>query len=198
MTTFPSLPAFGQGLNGGKPGVWADTAAVDGDRPPWSRAPLGYTYWKRVNANQQEQYIKVKDSGRNDDWVLLQGIIAQRIDYSEFTDGGSTTGTLLLDGTLPVGVYVKRCFLVNNTAATGESTLTIQVGIAGGDVDAFTTGTPSVATAADILDLGVPSGATAWITTAVAPTVTLTEDDDFTDITAWAATIILEYMGAAI
>lgn len=195
MTTLPATPVFGQSLNGGAPGLWADTAAVDGDRPPWSRAPLGSSYLKRVSSNQQEQYLKVKDDGRNDDWILTLGFVAQRIDFSEFTDVDST-GTLVLNCTIPEGAFFKRAYLVNNTAAEGESTLTIQIGD-GSDVDRYTTGTPSVATAADILDLGIPSGTDVHVDAIATVTVTLTEDDDFTDITAWAATVVMEYTGAA-
>lgn len=196
MTTLPSTPVFGQNLTGGAPGLWMDTATVDGDRPPWRRAPVGSIYFKRVGSNQQEEYRKVKDDGRNDDWVLVQGIISQRIDYSDFTDGASTTGTLELDASIPVGAYALRSFVVNNTEATGVSTLTIQVGD-GTDVDRYSTGTPSVATAADIISLGAVSG-TAVHTAAKTPVVTLTEDDDFTDITAWAATVVIQYTGSAI
>jgi hypothetical protein len=197
MTTLGSLPVFGQALNGGAPGLWADTAAVDGDRPPWRRAPLGSMYWRRVTSNQQEQYIKVKDDGRNDDWAILHGLVVQRIDFSEFTDGGGATGTLVLNATIPEGANFGRAYLLNNTDATGESTLTIQIGD-GTDVDRYTTGTPSVATAADMLDLGVTSGTDVHTAPIATVTVTLTEDDDFTDITAWAATVVMEYTGVVV
>lgn len=196
MATRPSLPAFGQGLNGAAPSDWADTAAVDGDRPPWSRAPQGARYQRFVNANQVEWYEKIKSDGRNDDWVM-EGRIAQRIDFSEFTDGGSATGTLVLDAVLPIGAYVLRSFLVNNTVAGGVSTLTIQVGD-GTDADRYSTGTPSVAAAANIINLGAVSGAAVHVAAISTVTVTLTEDDDFTDITAWAATVVIEYTGSAI
>lgn len=194
--TRPSLPTFGQGLNGGAPSDWADTAAVDGDRPPWSRAPRGARFQKIVTVNQTEWYEKIKDDTRNDDWVLDRGTISQYVDYTDFTDGGGATGTLVLTATIPIGAIVTRCFLVNNSDATGVSTLTIQVGD-GTDADRYTTGTPSVATAANILDLGVPSG-TAVHVASKSVTVTLTEDDDFADVTAWSATVVLQYTGAAV
>lgn len=195
--SYPVEPAFGQnGLVGALPGEFFGTAAVDGDRGPWLKAPVGTTFWKRVTDNQVEQYIKVKAGGRNDDWVLAQGMISQRISYSDFTDGGAATGTKALNATIPIGAIAQRCFLVNNTEATGVTTLTIQVGD-GTDVDRYTTGTPSVATAAGILDLGAVSG-TDEHTATKTPTVTLTEDDDFTDITAWAATVVLQYTGSAV
>lgn len=196
MKTTQSLPTYGQGLKGAVPAVWYDTAAVDGDRPPWRRLPVGFVYRKEVTAYQQEEYLKVKDEGRNDDWVLLRGVICQRIDYSEFTDGGGATGTLALTATIPEGAQVLRSFLTNNTAATGVSTLTIQVGD-GTDADRYSTGTPSVASAATSLALGAVSGVVGH-TASKTPTITLTEDDDFSDISAWAATVVIEYTGSAV
>lgn len=190
--TFASHPIYGD-----VPGEWVGRDTPDGDRNPWLRAPKGTTYWKEVNANQQELYLKVKNDGRNDDWILVQGFFAQHIDYSEFTDGGSATGTLVLDAVIPAGAIFKRAYLVNNAEAEGESTLTIQIGD-GSDVDRYTTGTPSVAAAASVLSLGAPSGVVTHTAAVDTVTVTLTEDDDFTDITAWSATVILEYTGAAI
>lgn len=189
--TFRSHSTFGD-----VPGEWVGTDAPDGDRAPWSIAPVGSAYLRVVGSNQLEKYYKAKNDGRNDDWVLEWGRIAQHIDYSEFTDGASTTGTLSLDASIPIGAYVLRSYLVNNTAATGVSALTIQIGD-GTDVDRYSTGTPSVASAASIISLGAVSG-TAVHTAAKTPIVTLTEDDDFTDITAWSTTVVIEYTGAAI
>lgn len=196
MKTTQSLPTYGQGLKGAVPAVWYDTAAVDGDRPPWRRLPVGFVYRKEVTAYQQEEYLKVKDEGRNDDWILVKGFICQRVDYSEFTDGGSTTGTLDLTASIPIGALVERAYLINNTTATGVSTLTIQIGD-GTDADRYSTSTPSVATAATILSVGAVSG-TAMHTAAKTPRITLTEDDDFSDVTAWAATVVIEYTGSAV
>lgn len=181
---------------GAVPGEFYSTSTPDGDRPTWARAPIGALQWKQVTTNQVEQYLKVKNDGRNDDWILVEGIIAQYIDYSEFTDGGGATGTLVLNATIPAGAYFERSRLFNNAAAEGESTLTIQIGD-GTDVDRYTTGTPSVATAATALDLGAPSGTAGHSAAISTVTVTLTEDDDFTDITAWSATVVMRYTGVA-
>jgi hypothetical protein len=191
-------PTFGShSIFGGVPGEWVGVNTPDGDRDPWKVAPLGSEYWKQVTDNQQEKYLKVKNDGRNDDWVLTEGLIAQYIDYSEFTDGGGATGTLVLNATIPAGAYFERSRLFNNAAAEGESTLTIQIGD-GTDVDRYTTGTPSVAAAAAALDLGAPSGTAAHAAAISTVTVTLTEDDDFTDITAWSATVVMRYTGVAL
>jgi hypothetical protein len=195
MTTLGSLPVFGQALNGGAPGLWADTAAGDGDRPPWSRATLGSIYWRRVTENHQQQYIKVKDGARDDDWVLVQGIICQRLVKANFTDV-TTTGTVSLNGTIPVGAYLDKAQVHNVVAFSGDTTATIT--ISGGvdvttDVDGYMTGTPSVFTTADAVTVGVPSGVRT-VTTAGIPAVVITTTADFTNVSAAAAlTVTLFY-----
>lgn len=192
-----TTPRFGShGIFGGLPDDWVGADTPDGDRGPWVHAPVGSVYWKRVTTNQQEVYVKVKDDSRNDDWVLDRGTISQYITNSQFTDGGSTTGTKALNASIPDGALFLRTFLMNVSDATGVSTLTIQVGD-GTDVDRYTTGTPSVASAASIINPGAPSG-TVVHTAAKTPTVTLTEDSDFGDLTAWSATVVMQYTGAAV
>jgi hypothetical protein len=195
MTTLPSSPLFGQGLDGGQPGLWANSAAVDGDRPPWSRAPLGASFWRRASANHQQQYLKVKDDARDDDWVLVEGIISERFAYTDFADGGTTTGTVSVNGTIPVGAYLDKAQVHNVTGFTGDTSATIQ--ISGGvdvttDVDGYTTGTPSVFTTASAVTVGVPSGVRT-VTTAGIPLITITSGSDWGLVTAGALTVTLFY-----
>lgn len=109
---------------------------------------------------------------------------SQHVTLADFTDGGSTIGTVALGITIPAGAVYAQTLLRNLTGTVGESTATIQVGEpTGGDVDRYSTGTPSVAAdAAAGVDLGVPSG-TKFHAAAIVPTIHVTEDDDFTDIT---------------
>lgn len=114
----------------------------------------------------------------------------QAITLSDFTDGGSTTGTVTLGVTIPAGAVFAQSLLTELTGAVGDSTATIQVGD-GTDVDRYSTGTPSVSADSTAgADLGAPSG-TKFHATAKTPVITVTEDDDFTDITALAFTITL-------
>lgn len=194
MTTRPSLPAFGQGLNGATPADWADTASVDGDRPPWSRAPRGARYQKIVSANQTEWYEKIKDDARNDDWILAQGFFSQRITLSQFTDGGGATGTKDLNVTIPAGAYYINTLVTDLDDFVGSTTVTFTIGD-GTDVDRYNTGTPSAAADSDYLDVGVPSG-TLLHTAAKTPKVTITDDSDFGDLSAGAMTVSGFYRGA--
>lgn len=114
----------------------------------------------------------------------------QTVDIADFTDGGGATGTLELGVTIPAGAVFEQALLTGLTGAVGDSTATIQVGD-GTDVDRYSTGTPSVSADASAgADLGVPSG-TKFHSASKTPTITITEDDDFTDITALAFTITL-------
>jgi len=115
----------------------------------------------------------------------------QTISYSEFTDGGSTLGTLALGCTIPAGAVFDRCLVTGITGFTGDTSAVITVGDVDGDVDRYNTGTPSVFTTATAgCDLGAPSG-TLWHTAAVVPDVHITSASDFTLVTAGALTITL-------
>jgi hypothetical protein len=118
-------------------------------------------------------------------------IVSQRFSIADFTDGGATVGTLVLDQGVPVGAFAVRCFLQNVTGFTGNVSATMQVGD-GVDADRYTTGTPSVFTTATAIDLGACSG-TAIHTAAVGITVTITSNSDFTLVVAGAATLKLVY-----
>jgi hypothetical protein len=109
------------------------------------------------------------------------------IAYTEFTDGGSTAGTLTTKIILPVGFWIDRCVLTNLTGFTGDTSATIQVGD-GSDFDRLTTGTPSVFTTATYLSLGAPSG-TLPVSTAFSPVITITSGADFTAVEAGLLTI---------
>jgi uncharacterized protein YdeI (BOF family) len=173
--------------------------AVDGDATVkgvnFADAVVGSEYWYKVNANHVQKYVKVSDNNRDDDWVIYEGIIHQRVTKPEFTDV-TTTGTLSLNATIPVGAYLEKANVRNVVAFSGDTTATIQ--ISGGvdvttDVDGYTTGTPSIFATADAVVVGVPSGVRT-VTTAGAPLVTITSTADFTNVSAAGAmTITLFY-----
>ena len=105
----------------------------------------------------------------------------QTVSVADFTDGGSTAGTLSLGCTIPAGAVYVQTLLKNLVGFAGDTTATIVVGD-GTDVDRYSTGTPSVfATAPAGADLGVPSG-TKFHSASKTPIVTITGTADFTSI----------------
>jgi hypothetical protein len=96
-----------------------------------------------------------------------------------FTDGGSTSGTLVLSHTIPAGaVYLQTLY----TSLVGFAGDVSAVGILGdgSDTDRYMTGSPTLfTTAAAGVDAGVPSG-TKFHAAAIAPTLTVTTNSDFT------------------
>ena len=108
----------------------------------------------------------------------------QSITRAQFTDGGSTSGTLDLSTTIPAGAVFVQSLITNLIGFTGDTSATMIIGVTGGDTDRYSTGTPSVfTTAAAGADLGVPSG-TKWHTAAATPTVLIVSNADFTNVTA--------------
>ena len=159
---------------------------------------IGTRYWRKVSANQTEIYAKVKNDGRADDYVLDEGIIAQTVTRAQFTDGGSTSGTKDLNATIPAGCYVIKSLVTNITGFTGDTSATLIIGVTGGDTDRYNTGTPSVfTTATQGVDVGVPSG-TAWHTAAAVPTLLITSNADFTNVSAGQLTVYIFYRGATL
>src|SRR5215207_3795140 len=99
--------------------------------------------------------------------------VSQTVVYTQFTDGGSTSGTFTLtDGTIPAGAVVLRSTVTAVTGFTGDTTATLIIGD-GTDTDRYNTGTPSVFTTADAVDAGAVSG-TAFHAAAKTPVLTVT------------------------
>lgn len=160
---------------------------------------VGTLYVAHLTDNQSELFVKAKNDGRADDWFLQRGVISQRLTLTDFTDGGAAAGTAELNGTIPAGAVYLRSFLYNVEDAATVTTLTVQIGDGddGTDDDRYNTGTPSVAAEATTVDAGAPSGAV-YHATAVTPVVTVTEDDDFTDVTTLGFTVEMTYHGAVL
>lgn len=99
---------------------------------------------------------------------------------TSFTDGGSTSGTLVLSHTIPAGAVYARTLFTSLTGFTGDVSATATLGD-GSDVDRYNTGTPNFfTTAAAGVDAGVPSG-TLFHSAAIATvTLTVTTNSDFT------------------
>lgn len=125
------------------------------------------------------------------------GQVAQVIDYDDFTDSGATSGTLSLTNTIPAGAIpiAWRAVVSTAFAGTGVSTVNLQAGVSG-DVDRFSASDgQSIAAAATVGDsaLGEAIGCDG-MASAQTILLTVTEDDDFTDITGGTLTFYMYYI----
>ena len=110
-------------------------------------------------------------------------VLTQTVTAASFTDGGGAIGTKVMTGSIPAGAVLIGTKLLVGTGFTGggQASCTLTIGD-GSDVDRYNTGTPSVfTTAATGVETGVPSGSK-LITTANAPTLTITANADITGI----------------
>lgn len=180
------------GVDGVGPAAYFKGSTLNGAIGDDSLASLGSLRWY---LNQVWRRVKVAHTtlgARTDDWAEGLGVVAQTLLYSEFTDGGSAAGTKTLSVQIPQGAWVLRTVLENVTGFTGNTSAVITVGD-GSDVDRYNTGTPSVFTTANAIDLGAPSG-TQIHTAAATVTVTITGGSYFTAITAGQLTIRIYYL----
>lgn len=188
---------YESGVSGPHPIIWAGFSAPDGDALPFAQAPVGSIYERldRTNNLVTAIYTKLKAGALDNDWVTGAGglgCITETVAYSAFTDGGSTSGTYAMKTQVPANAWVLQTVLVDVTGFTGDTSAAIIVGD-GTDTDRYNTGTPSVFTTAQAIDLGVPSG-TKIHTAAKTVTITITSNSDFTLVTAGSLTIRLYYL----
>lgn len=114
---------------------------------------------------------------------------------SLFTDGGGTSGTKVMSGSIPVGAILLGSKVLVPAGFAGDTTAVLIIGD-GSDTDRYMTGTPSIfATAANGIETGVPSGSK-LITTANSPTLTVTSSTDFALVMAGGGriTVSIFYM----
>jgi hypothetical protein len=119
--------------------------------------------------------------------------LSDTIARADFTDGGSTSGTCVLAGVLPVGAYILGTVISAVTGFTGDTSAVAIVGDGGGDTDRYMTSTADVFTTASYVDCGIPSGLK-LIQTAVSPTVTVTSNADFTNVAAGQMTVTIYFL----
>jgi hypothetical protein len=194
MLHVPFTPAHKESATDGPYSqIWCGSAAPDGDALPWAAEPIGSLYLERTSSTAT-WYVKRKNDLRDDDWGPPGGayVLSDTFTRAQMTDGGSTTGTIVLTGTIPAGAWVEQTILTNVTGFTGDTSATIQVGD-GSDADRYTTGTPSVFTTAVGIDPGVPSGTKIHVTAVSTITVTITSNADFTNVEAGQATVNIHY-----
>jgi hypothetical protein len=195
MAPITNWPGFQHsGISGSFPVMFIGIQAPDGDAGYWKESPVGSIYgYKNLTSNYLVWYEKRKNDGADDDWGPQGGVqcISETVLYSDFTDGGSTSGTYVLAQAIPEGAYFYKTLVQNVTGFTGNSSAALIVGD-GTDTDRYMTGTPSVYTTDTSLDVGVASG-TLYHDAAKSVTLTVTSGTDFTAVTAGQLTIKLFY-----
>jgi len=121
--------------------------------------------------------------------------IQQTVALADFTDGGGTSGTVVLRDGIPVGALAVQTLIDDVTGFAGNTSAVLTVGD-GTDADRYNTGAPDVFSTATAVAAGAVSG-TALHTTAVnTVTVTVTSATDFSAVTAGEATITIFYYTA--
>lgn len=180
--------------HGNAPWFWYGSERPDGDVGNWAKAPVGSTYIYAPSANLREEYRKILDDQRDGDWLIVNGVFAQRIAITDsgWTDGGSASGTKVLDFTIPVGAQVTKTLYRDIVGFTGNTSATLVIGD-GTDPDRYMTGTPSVFTTAAGVSTGAVSG-TAYHASAISTvTATLAGNSDFGAITAGSVQVVIFY-----
>lgn len=143
----------------------------------------------------EEQDVQFPSSGI-DNKVAVVGVLEETgIDHSAFTDGGGAAGTYQMRGAIPKGAVVLGARVKVPEGFAGDTTATVQIGD-GSDADRYSTGTPSVfATAADGIQIGIPSG-TKTLTASNRPTITVTGTADWGSVTAGKLDVAIYYIEA--
>jgi hypothetical protein len=188
IPNYPDL--WESAIDGSAPTIWFGNEVPDGDAKPFTLAPVGSTYIQ--NETTPTHYVKTTDAGRDSDWSVPFGCVAQRVLFSDFTDGGGAAGALTMDGSIPVGAYVLRVVVTDVTGFTGDTSAVLMVGDgtdddrynAAADIDVFTT--------VAALDGGAPQG-TAVHVAAKTPVLTVTSATNWGAVAAGAMTVKIFY-----
>jgi hypothetical protein len=189
IPNYPDL--WESAIDGSAPAVWFGNTVPDGDAKPFTLAPVGSTYIQ--NETTPTSYVKTTDASLDSDWSAAMGVVAQRVLRSQFTDGGSTSGTLTMTGSIPAGAFVLRTVISDLTGFIGDTTAALIVGD-GTDTDRYTTAaTVSVFTTAVAVDGLAPSGTQVHVL-AKNPVLTITSSADFTNVSAGAMTVKIFYV----
>ena len=175
----------------GQPQVKYGVGAVDGDAAPFVSMPIGSKYI-RNGAGFVHEYTKVKNDSTDNDWTGGMNVLRQSVVLADFTDSTGATGTLALDGTIPAGAVVVRCIVTDVVAFAGDSTSVLIIGYSGATAAWVVSGGVSVQSNIAMLDGGIP--ATPAVAAVKTPLLTITEDDDFTDITTGSMTVSIYYL----
>jgi hypothetical protein len=161
---------------------WGTDRPSDGST--FTSKPTGTVYIAKPATGLIETWVRVLDSTDDiHDWSCVRGVLVQRISIADFTDGGSTVGTLVLTPDLPAGAFVLGSQVRAVVGWAGDTSAIMTIGD-GTDVDRYNTGSYNVfATAAYGADGDTenpPSGNRGHLAAMTTLTVTVTTGADFT------------------
>lgn len=146
-----------------------------------------------------ETWQKTNAKGLASDWQCIAGRLTAYISVADFTDGGSTAGTLVLTPQLPAGAFVMGSSVRDITGFAGDTSAALTLGD-GSDADRYNTSTYNVFTTAampaSMTTQFAPSGNRAH-SAAQAITVTVTTGADFTSCKsngAGRAVVTIDYL----
>ena len=120
------------------------------------------------------------------------GLITEYVTRGQFTDGGAAVGTYQMKSAIPIGAHVLATTYTEITGFIGDTSAVLTLGD-GTDVDRYNTDTPSVFTTAGAVEAGIPSGVRGHAA-AIYPTLTVTSNADFTNVTAGAVRVTVFYV----
>jgi hypothetical protein len=122
--------------------------------------------------------------------------IAQTIKVADFTDGGSTAGTLTLTPTLPAGAFFVGCKASVKTGFTGDTSAVLKVGKTSGEDEFCDGGTLNVYAAGDVGEEG--EAPLEFLNSATTVYLQLTSASDFTLVTAGQMQLELFYLSTEV
>jgi hypothetical protein len=178
---------------GPTPTLWCGVDVPDGDAFDFATAGVGSVYYYIDTTNDvSQQFTKIKNDGADNDWSRGIGVIRQNVVLADFTDQEDATGTMNMDVQIPQHAFVLRVVLTDVIAFAGDSSSALTVGYTG-DTDAFVaSGGASVQAAAEVVDGGVPQAPAVLADKTIL--LTITEDNDFGDITTGSMTVSVYYL----
>jgi len=121
--------------------------------------------------------LRVPDAGPGHAQAMI-GVLSETVPIASFTDGGGTSGTYQMLGSIPAGAILLGSKVGPIVGFAGDTTAVLIIGD-GSDTDRYNTGTVNVFTTQAVgVDCGVPSGLK-LMATENRPTLTITSGSDF-------------------
>lgn len=160
----------------------------NGDSSPWKNFPVGTEYTRTVATGHYQTWVKVADRNEDQDWHLVQGRVTIKAVKSDFTDGGSTSGTLATGVVIPSHTYVWGALIHTTVAWSGDTSAALEIGD-GTDADRFNAASDPSLFATGFVYGGLPQG-TNPLTADATITLTVTSTADFTNVAAGGTSYI--------